>query len=643
MVHRGCVFTATRVVLLIFLVTSHTYVYIRLYNIPTEIDATGQLRHDLVHFHHMSAVYGLGDTDSDLHVEAYGHHLQQTISDGTCAESYKQYPIYSISHALGYIHNVTQFYRSHGIDTSSRNSLVAAMALRVNSTNKNMSNAIDEVQLHTIMQMHVFLTDFRHGDEWLQVIGALRDSNTMISTAVRSIDTCVKVHVKDSKHLMAILFSISGLACTLLIVAFGCMLHLHHLLRKVEHYSIYKQVLRNLNHELKGVLCALQGSAIAITDVAIIPPALKEELNDMEASLMHIGYSLSSLSYRCEPNHESARRIHVNMSKLADTVRGILPQLEVYASDTMGSDCIMGDPSLVYAILYQLCRNACVHGSPPYVLRIRAREIVVENGHGAASDLLTNLSNEDALQRCLSGDMGTIASSGFGLRDVIDLCDAFGITFTLTFLPHGVRAMCTWPDPPNTLPSTGATLSGVHPAPVLCVERMRALSTDTRGTTALLILDDQVLPRIQGAPIFKGLNPFHPPLSVKLNRQNSTCHLSHLKVCGVTARECEPGEIVDWLLGTYHDEAVTLTVAILDYLLEFGSGVVISGTSVLAEIVRVLRTKQVNMSKFLIVVRSGNDTHKDEAIYIEAGADMMLSKSLSIGDVIKRIQGGRPT
>ena len=157
--------------------------------------------------------------------------------------------------------------------------------------------------------------------------------------------------------------------------------------------DVYKSVLSNLNHELKGFIMRLRH---------VTEDALPEYENSILSRMMdHLTFALSTLSRRCDSS-VSPRHVLVDLCHLAEVVRTMFPDIIV---ETDGACQLMGDPGYHYAIMYQMVRNACVHGTGQVVLKMNSRSLVVINGPGMHHARLAALSNADALALCESGPM----------------------------------------------------------------------------------------------------------------------------------------------------------------------------------------------------------------------------------------------
>lgn len=158
--------------------------------------------------------------------------------------------------------------------------------------------------------------------------------------------------------------------------------------------------------------------------VGLLVVGFLKDYEQADITMQHFVHALSTLSVKCEMGsninwnvnlRNTTFDIHVVMQLIAN----LLSDIQV---ETVGSNSteITGDESIFYIILYQLCRNACVHGSGPRTMVFDTDTgcLDLTNGPGKSHGALVNLSNKAALAMCTSGKVGTNVSSGQGIVDI---------------------------------------------------------------------------------------------------------------------------------------------------------------------------------------------------------------------------------
>jgi len=263
----------------------------------------------------------------------------------------------------------------------------------------------------------------------------------------------------------------------------------------------YAAVLINLNHEFKGLVSRLRslldernedGSAhrsshFALTEllhrirlfdveqthdtkdlVFDISNTLDKVVSDLdkeqefshqiEAIIEHIAQSLSALDTRLkiQGNRRGVpeRRIQINVHELFENIKGLYPEIVIAV---YGACIVYGDVAMIYALLYQLTRNALVHGSGPYKVHVFSDRVFVDNGPGKHHMELVAMGQKKAMRACMGGKFGTAMSSGKGLHDVMATADQYEIDFVLNFIPSGVRAEVKFPSSMLDVPANQVT------------------------------------------------------------------------------------------------------------------------------------------------------------------------------------------
>ena len=181
--------------------------------------------------------------------------------------------------------------------------------------------------------------------------------------------------------------------------------------------EVYEKVISNINHEMKGFINRI--NIVVDCWTSFVPTNVS---NDMWNMMKHLGFCLTTIDTRCSSFSNKqilTRKIGVDLEHICSVLQTMLPSIKVMLNSNKS---IIGDPAFLYCILYQICRNACIHGVSPVILTYNGTSISVVNNAGRTNEMLSKLTYEEALELCMSGSVGTIVSSGRGLKDTISYC-----------------------------------------------------------------------------------------------------------------------------------------------------------------------------------------------------------------------------
>ena len=456
---------------------------------------------------------------------------------------------------------------------------------------------------------------------WRPVVRKIHDEVTRFNQYYSEFDSLVEGAVDDVQTRLRVTFALT--LSTTLLSMFTILMYIYKANAHAEERArvgateanarTYRAVLNNLNHEFKGFTVRLRH----LTQGTSKGTALGRMLD-------HLNFALSTLGRRCD-SHASPRKVLVDLHHLAQVVQTMLPDITI---ETDIKFQLLGDPGYYYAAMYQISRNAHVHGTAPFVMKIDDRGIVMTNSPGKHHARLVKLSAADALVLCESGEVGTVTSSGHGLRDVQWVAGQIGVDFSIQFLPGMVT---------TSLLFTTATQISIpqiaYPEPpidsVAIVVNTPGVTTDTRPV-ALLVVDDDKIPRMTGKGIAKKLLP-----EVALDEwdaQRQEC-IGNPRVCVLGHDEPNIDEIVEWVRSAV--ATGNRVIALIDYFIEYSGGVVLLGTALITAVLAAC--KDLPEGSVLMYIRSGNDTVENEQDYIRKGAHGMISKALQTSEVASLI------
>lgn len=498
----------------------------------------------------------------------------------------------------------------------------------------NFTTAVQEFYLHHNVTLYTsrpltsldvngrynFLLRIRAGDphRWRPVIRMMDNQHAVFDRAYNDFNhmaSSVVEHANKQNTILLALILISTLCALCVGATCVYVTRLHGNIIQVAATSemksdVYKSVLSNLNHELKGFIMRLRHVA---------EDALPEYENSILSKMMdHLTFALSTLSRRCDSS-VAPRHVLVDLRHLAEVVRTMFPDIIV---ETDSASQLMGDPGYYYAIMHQMVRNARVHGKGQVVLKMSSRSLVVTNGPGMHHARLTALSNADALALCESGKVGTHTSSGQGLRDVQWVSNQIGAEFSLRFVPELVIA--------TLLFCTSVTVHPEGPSED-SVASDASLPAAPRPPLALLVVDDDRIPRIQSKSILKKMAP-----EIALNGWDQGRHecVHNPRVLVLGHDEPNIADIIAWVRNAV--AAGHMVVGLIDYFIEYSGGRVLLGTDVTSAVISAC--EDLPKDRVALYIRSGNDSIDDEQNYLRHGAHGMISKVLPISTLLEIVQ-----
>ena len=412
-----------------------------------------------------------------------------------------------------------------------------------------------------------------------------------------------------------------------------------------------------LNHDMKGMIQNIREAMDAKDHVYV------------DNILQHFIHVLSSLAIKTmDPDKRleaqgGLRQGTCDTSRISELISSVIPEGKfriAYVDDDGGPLMVNTDESVLYIILYQLCRNAHTHGCAPRCISIdRPRgSIEICNGPGMNHSRLVDLSVMDAITLCKSGEIGTNVSSGQGITEIEDMCQLLGIEFGIEFLSwpiNMVRATITF----DSSAFVDETTINDHAGLDICNSTSNACQEPLAQPSeyALLAIDDSKSIRKQSMKILQhlivhtqGIDKGDLEMGVIRSEHWYTelneCACNRLFVTGHSSPiRIEP--ICEWIIDAI--VAGFKVVTLIDMNLAYDSGICVLGTDVIKSIIlqldknekaNLIRYGNTSSDNFTFFIRSGNDTREDYDLYITSGAHGMISKGKKIDDVVKSIIDG---
>lgn len=238
----------------------------------------------------------------------------------------------------------------------------------------------------------------------------------------------------------------------------------------------YEKILRNFNHDIKGMVATIQGLTWDLQDESVTTEKLSEKLPLLNQLTNHISMSLSMCQLRCESESvfeaPQMRRIEVNLEDVIRDVLSLTPEVALRVCTTAPDATFMlTDPVVWHSLVYQTVRNATTHGEAPFSVTLYDDRIEFLNRAGRNHGML--LSAPSAIDACLSGALGTQVSSGLGLQHVRFLCKWIGSSHEMTVSENSVLVTCSIPTDHRV--SKGPASQSTRPTAILYVDDQKLL------------------------------------------------------------------------------------------------------------------------------------------------------------------------
>lgn len=611
--HQGlftiCLYTLA-VAMCVAIASVATVFYVREGRSCDVINTAGTIRMYTRYIQKMTIGYGVGSpkNDGDVFIYILRLHKNARMVDGIIGSNDATQLTNDVSqYVYRYTTATDAFYAARGV------------SLRLLSL---QSHSGRQYELHDkLMEMR------RNSTQWTQAVGLLRNETEVFNDFVHRANELVNRVAQDAADSQRVLFGVVIGSISIMLMSLVFFIRVNHLqsvkniktVRNSTEVSVYRKVITNLNHELKGYIVKLRDaceSAVANRDSSLL-----EKLID------HLAHSLSTLNSRGNAEHcTTLRCVPIDIKELAETVQAVLPEISVIDNRSGGFHNYSGDPGFVYALMYQISRNATVHGTPPYTMQLADHRIIISNGPGKHHAKLMTLNQKECDALCRSGELGTRTSSDQGLRDVDLVCAKIGAKFALRFEQETVTAILDFPRDDSS--EHGSLKSNTIELSILPSDES---TNPQHHPFSCLVLDDDTIPRVQIKSIAKKLMP---DVVLDWDKKTNQCKQSRVLSWGCkNVPPIEVGTLLEWIQLELATGA--FVVMLIDYYIECRGGHVIIGTDLVSAIVSALGSKR---QRALIYIRSGNDSVEDEANYIAHGADGMISKATRINDTIQRIR-----
>ena len=435
-----------------------------------------------------------------------------------------------------------------------------------------------------------------------------------------------------------------------------------------------RRMLKSWNHDNKNVAGALLSGLEELEQGSIEKdPTLLESLHQCQALSSHVAHSVSVMTVRhaIATGTTDALCTHRQQVNILSIVTDILripgfADFALVSSEKTHSAYTV--PAICYHVIYQVLRNAYVHGSAPRTVEVSDGIFTCRNGPSPHHQYLLGLPNDtERLKRCLGGVTGSKTSSGIGLRDTFDLCLVEDIQVAFRFLDDGVEMVCDFRrarSPPmeaadgngqdevkveiestiypskvplesdysdslvKTVPEP-ASIKEISEGPGCCTVSLPPYKLGVRYRVCTV--DDFSATRVQTRTLVAKLNGIQDiKKEIVFDSSNHVRHpwiltLGH-KPITVDACVAEVNTWIDWCTPSDPD---AYSIILLDQNIEFPGQASILGTDILKHL-----TSRPNVFP---MIRSGNDSPDDISIYKENGALNIVPKHLKLGDIVQRI------
>ena len=360
-----------------------------------------------------------------------------------------------------------------------------------------------------------------------------------------------------------------------------------HQAREMAHDALLKM----LSHDFKGTVLNLESHLAQV-----------EGFEQLAAQLAHIVHSIMSIKYRCTDRPLKLGGQSTALGPLLAKLALLFPEIAFQGLSILDIDAEIV-PCLLHLALHQLFRNARVHGGGgcTCTVSIEGNCAVIStcNLPGSNHGRLVEAGSH-ALELAMSGAVGTVSSSGLGLKDIQRVLKTCCCEFSIDWTKEDVLAQIRLP----------------------IATKRACVNTETEGADIrVCVLDDQLGARMMALKLIKLIHPTYtaPP---KLKPINAVWEDELVKVAGASYEEVQ--ECIKW---SNQAENAPRTIVLLDRMLEF-PGCVLDGLDLIPEFAA---------NGAVVVVRSGNDSDEDKQLYIERGAFGSIDKVLHGGNTASSI------
>jgi len=369
-------------------------------------------------------------------------------------------------------------------------------------------------------------------------------------------------------------------------------------------------------------------------------------LSRASSETVHLQYSVRALQMKtdiAEGNYIMKTRVF--------SARGVLealcdryPMAQIRQGVGSSVDDIIGDEDALYHLLHNAVRNGVRHGkeAAPIHIEVSAFEdrvlFTVTNlagrnhknarnlqvSHGANFLMQPTVADAIDLKSC---GIGRGDSDFRGCYDMRNAAVAMEAEASLLFDEATVKFLLLLPSGSLPLPCSSeapCNSNSMLPAhkhaawkPSIVAQHQHTSENGQHGTVNFLYVDDSNAARVQALRLAKaiGITPIEEKWTASELAGNAFRNEQSLCIWGRT-----PSEVSDENFQTIaHQWKNRPSIVILDQNIDFGHTVVF-GT----EVCRKLRACGF---EGVVLIRSGNDSSNDEAMYLECEADGMLSKT----------------
>lgn len=391
--------------------------------------------------------------------------------------------------------------------------------------------------------------------------------------------------------------------------------------------KVQSNLINMLSHDMKGSATNIVGELTLLQeyiDNTSNDELKKTTVNDYLSrgifESIHIQKCIRSLKIKSDilENKEKIRYTSINLYKLFEIFN--YKYNKILTIKIPKDFVIYSNEDILYNIFQNAIKNAVKHGKINGNIELilynenNVLEIILINKPGKNNETILKLQEEKGLNFIFNNDIsndnvGTLDSTFKGLCDMKLLSNTINSEVSLVFSDDKVVFKLIFPEKyyNQTVDSVSIDI-----LPGVCCDK----------DIYFLGIDDQNISRIFLFNLAKKLDINIDKVKLEPNdlKGNMYRDEEYLKIFGRTSKEVILNNIV-FICKKWENKA---SIVVLDQNIDFTSSI-IYGT----DITKILRNNGFNG---VILIRSANDNDSDENIYIDAGADGVLSKTITIKD-----------
>ena len=391
--------------------------------------------------------------------------------------------------------------------------------------------------------------------------------------------------------------------------------------------KVQSNLINMLSHDMKGSATNIVGELTLLQEYIdntsnneLQKTIINDYLNRGMFESIHIQKCIRSLKIKSDilENKETIRYTSINLYKLCEIFN--YKYNKILTIKIPKDFVIYSNEDILYNIFQNAIKNAVKHGEINGNIELilynenNVLEIILINKPGKNNKKILKLQEEKGLNFIFYNDIsndnvGTLDSTFKGLCDMKLLSNTINSEVSLIFSDDKVVFKLIFPEKyyNQTVDSVSIDI-----LPSICCDK----------DIYFLGIDDQNISRIFLFNLAKKLDINIDKINLEPNdlKGNMYRDEEYLKIFGRTNEEVILNNIVS-ICKKWENKA---SIVVLDQNIDFTSSI-IYGT----DITKILRNNGFNG---VILIRSANDNDSDENIYIDAGADGILSKTITIKD-----------